>query len=77
MRHQPPTESAAEKLQASADALRLFMPFASEDARRQAAAAVAEAYGLKIPDRLNRRMGGRIPSVAAGCATARPAPTIS
>jgi hypothetical protein len=28
------------------------MPFATIEARRQAAIAVAEAYGLKIPERL-------------------------
>ena len=51
--------SPAEKLEAGAEALK---PSASEDARRQAAAAVAEAYGVKIPDQLNRRIGGRIPT---------------
>jgi hypothetical protein len=61
--------SPAEKLEAGAEALKPFMPFASEDARRQAAAAVAEAYGLKIPDKLNRAIGGRVPNVALDSAT--------
>jgi hypothetical protein len=48
-------------LDAGAEALKPFLPFATLDARRQAAAAVLEAAGTKIPDRVNRKIGGRIP----------------
>jgi hypothetical protein len=62
-RTKPPSRrSHADKLQLAANALKPFMPFSSEDARLQAAAAVLEAAGLKIPDRLARKIGGRVPS---------------
>ena len=54
--------SPAARLESVAETLRRHFPLASNDALRQAAADVIEAYcGHALPATLNRRLGGRLP----------------
>jgi len=61
-RQSPSRRSPAETLELAAERLRRQMPFSSHDARLRAAADVLELAGVRIPDQLNRRIGGRIPT---------------
>jgi hypothetical protein len=61
-RESPSRRSPAKTLALAAERLRRHFPLASEDARLQAAADVLELAGLKLPDRLNRAIGGRVPN---------------